>query len=116
MSQATNKLTWPLSKPTITHLRSMAAAPDATPADDIKLRKLVVINFEDDGIMYCVDDNNIVYDTEDVFYDVRPARVIGRRVDGKFVPNPSTTTSESTTSTASDITSSSGAASATAAS
>lgn len=94
-----------------------AAAPGApTPTDDTKLRKLVVINFEDDGIVYCVDENNIVYDTEDVFYDVRPARVIGRRVDGKFVPNPSTTTSASTMSTANDTSSSSGAASATAAS
>jgi hypothetical protein len=101
----------------------LALAPMATPAaspaptpDHNKLRKLVVVNFEDDGIVYCVDDNDVVYDTEDVFYDVRPARVIGLRVDGKFVPNPRTTTSASTMSTASDTIPSSGAASATASS
>lgn len=92
-----------------------STAHNTVPADDTKLKKLVVVNFEDDGIVYCADKQNIVYDTEDVFYDVRPARVIGRRVDGKFVPNPSTTTSASTMSTANDTISSSGAASTTAA-
>ncbi len=50
------------------------------------LKKIVVTNFEDGGIVYCADPEGVVYNTEDVYFDVRPARVIGRCVEGKFVP------------------------------
>lgn len=60
---------------------------DVKPADDSQeWVTLVVDDFEDGGIVYYVDQNNIVYDTEDIYFDAKPARIIGRRVDGKFVP------------------------------
>lgn len=93
----------------------LSAAAIAT-VEGSPLKKIVVVNFDDDGIVYCVDDNNNVYDTEDVFYDVRPARLIGRRVDGKFVPNPKITTSASAIPTAREATASCDVASATASS
>jgi len=74
------------------------------------LKEIVVTNFEDGGIVYCADTQGIVYNTEDVYFDVRPARVIGRCVEGKFVstntgdPNPSASISALNDSTASDNT------------
>ena len=58
----------------------------AKPADNQEWVSVVVDNFKDGGIVYYVDQNNIVYDTEDIYFGAKPARIIGRRVDGKFVP------------------------------
>ena len=68
---------------------------DSTPtgAPMVALRKIIVTNFEDGGIVYCKDANNVVYDMEDAYFDVRPARPIGRCVDGAFVPYDKTTDS-----------------------
>ena len=64
---------------------NVAAAP--TPSNDNQEWVSVVVDdFEDGGIVYYVDQNNIVYDTEDIYFGVKPARIIGRRVDGKFIP------------------------------
>ena len=65
----------------------------STPNPNSSLRKIVVSNFEDGGIVYCKDANNVVYDTEHVYFDVRPARAIGTCVDGAFVPYAKTTVS-----------------------
>ena len=72
---------------------SLSANTHSTPNTDSGLRKIVVSNFEDGGIVYCKDVNNVVYDTEDVYFDVRPARAIGTCVDGAFVPYAKTTVS-----------------------
>jgi hypothetical protein len=61
---------------------SVSSEPETEPG----LRKITVVNFEDNGIVYCKDDNGIVYDTEDVVFDIRPARAIGTFVDGHFEP------------------------------
>jgi len=64
---------------------TVAAAP-APSNDNQEWVSVVVDDFEDSGIVYYVDQNNIVYDTEDIYFGVKPARIIGRRVDGKFIP------------------------------
>ena len=72
------------------------SCPHDTPMTNVqnpKLRKIVVSNFEDNGIVYCKDANNIVYDTEDVYFGAKKVRVIGTCVDGTFVPKPSTNVS-----------------------
>lgn len=70
---------------TTTTAPTSAAATD-TSDDNQEWVSVVVDDFEDGGIVYYVDQNNIVYDTEDIYFGVKPARVIGRRVDGKFIP------------------------------
>jgi len=64
----------------------IAFTESATAADDQEWVSVVVDDFEDGGIIYYVDENNIVYDTEDIYFGVKPARIIGRRIDGKFAP------------------------------
>lgn len=72
---------------------SLSAIAPSPPKSNSGLRKIVVSNFEEGGIVYCKDANNVVYDTEDVYFDVRPARAIGTCVDGAFVPYAKTTVS-----------------------
>jgi len=92
-------------------------APTPTPNDDNMWKQIVVSNFEDNGIVFCADALGAVYDTEDVYFGVKPARVIGSCVDGRFVPlatdagasagappNPSASTSVDSDSIASDTT------------
>jgi len=83
-----------------------AAAKPATVAvtdDNHDWHSVVVYDFEDGGIVYYADQNGIIYDTEDVYFGAKPARIIGRRVDGKFVPIKSKTSASpvSTSSTTS---------------
>jgi hypothetical protein len=78
-------------------------------------KEVVVTNFEDGGIVYCASAEGVVYNTEDVYFGVRPARVIGHCVEGRFIPvNPSATVSDDSGSMATKSTESSGAATASA--
>lgn len=82
---------------------SLAKNASAKPTDNQEWVSVVVDDFEDAGITYYVDKNNIVYDTEDIYFGIKPARIIGRRVDGMFVPMKSNTSASpvSTSSTTS---------------
>ena len=68
------------------HTSATVAAAPAPSNDNQEWVSVVVDDFEDSGIVYYVDQNNIVYDTEDIYFGIKPARIIGRRVDGKFIP------------------------------
>lgn len=95
-----------------------AAAAGAAAADGDQWREIIVTNFEYSGVVYCADVDNVVYDTEDVYFGVRPARMIGRRVDGCFVPlepNPNAINADVDASADREMTISSGAVESTAA-